>query len=129
MKSFKDILLEKLKVSTSNPVGQDMDYIDNLPLGEEKSNEVAEFLKDHYGDLFTEYRVMKTGNVKLGNFTNQRGIWADGEFTLAFYKGNYVMRRSSPHYGAIAKMVDEPSFKVFIEKLDKSLTRNGYNIN
>lgn len=126
MKSFKDILLEKLKVSTSNPVGQDMDYIDNLPLGEEKSNEVAEFLKAHYGDLFTEYRVMKTGNVKLGNFTNQRGIWADGEFTLAFYRGNYVMRRSTPRYGAVAKMADVPTFAELIAKFDKSLKKNGY---
>ena len=126
MKSFKDILLEKLKVSTSNPVGQDADYIDSLPLGEEKSNEVAEFLKDHYGDLFTEYRVLKTGNVKLGNFTNQHGIWADGEFTLAFYKGNYVMRRSTPRYGAVAKMADVPTFNELITKFDKSLKKNGY---
>jgi hypothetical protein len=126
MKSFKDILLEKLKVSTSNSVGQDMDYIDNLPLGEEKSNEVAEFLKSHYGDLFTEYRVMKTGNVKLGNFTNQHGIWADGEFTLAFYRGNYVMRRSTPRYGAVAKMADVPTFAELIAKFDKSLKKNGY---
>lgn len=126
MKSFKSILLEKLKVSTTNPVGQDMDYIDSLPLGEEKSNEVAEFLKDHYGDLFTEYRVMKTGNVKLGNFTNQHGIWADGEFTLAFYRGNYVMRRSTPRYGAVAKMADVPTFTELINKFDKSLKKHGY---
>ena len=126
MKSFKNILLEKLKISTANPVGQDMDYIDNLPLGEEKSNEVAEFLKNYYGDLFTEYRVMKTGNVKLGNFTNPRGIWADGEFTLAFYKGNYVMRRSTPRYGAVAKMADVPTFAELIAKFDKSLKKNGY---
>ena len=121
MKSFKDILLEKLKVSTSNPVGQDADYIDSLPLGEEKSKEVAEFLKDHYGDLFTEYRVLKTGNIKLGNFTNQHGVWGDGEFTLAFYKGNYVMRRSTPRYGAVAKMADVPTFAELITKFDKSL--------
>ena len=126
MKSFKDILLEKLKVSTANPVGQDMDYIDNLPLGEEKSKEVAEFLKNYYGDLFTEYRVLKTGNVKLGNFTNQHGVWADGEFTLAFYKGNYVMRRSTPRYGAVAKMTDVPTFAELITKFDKSLKKNGY---
>lgn len=126
MNNLKDILLEKLKVSTSNPVGQDADYIDSLPLGEEKSKEVAEFLKDHYGDLFTEYRVLKTGNVKLGNFTNQHGIWADGEFTLAFYKGNYVMRRSTPRYGAVAKMADVPTFAELIAKFDKSLKKNGY---
>lgn len=126
MKSFKSILLEKLKVSTTNPVGQDMDYIDSLPLGEEKSNEVAEFLKNHYGDLFTEYRVMKTGNVKLGNFTNQRGIWADGEFTLAFYRGNYVMRRSTPRYGAVAKMADVPTFAELITKFDKTLNKHRY---
>lgn len=126
MNNLKDILLEKLKVSKSNPVGQDADYIDSLPLGEEKSKEVAEFLKDHYGDLFTEYRVMKTGNVKLGNFTNQHGIWADGEFTLAFYKGNYVMRRTTPRYGAVAKMADVPTFAELIAKFDKSLKKNGY---
>lgn len=126
MKSFKSILLEKLKVSTTNPIGQDMDYIDSLPLGEEKSNEVAEFLKDHYGDLFTEYRVMKTGNVKLGNFTNQHGIWADGEFTLAFYRGNYVMRRSTPRYGAVAKMADVPTFAELITKFDKTLKKHRY---
>ena len=126
MNNLKDILLEKLKVSTSNPVGQDMDYIDNLPLGEEKSKEVAEFLKNYYGDLFTEYRVLKTGNIKLGNFTNQHGVWGDGEFTLAFYKGNYVMRRSTPRYGAVAKMADVPSFNELITKFDKSLKKNGY---
>ncbi len=126
MKSFKNILLEKLKVSASNSEGQDMDYIDSLPLGEEKSNEVAEFLKNYYGDLFTDYRVMKTGNVKLGNFTNQHGVWADGEFTLAFYKGNYVMRRSTPRYGAVAKMADVPTFAELITKFDKSLKKNGY---
>ena len=126
MKSFNKFINEKLKVSMSNPVDQDMDYIDNLPLGEEKSNEVAEFLKDHYGDLFTEYRVLKTGNIKLGNFTNQRGVWADGEFTLAFYKGNYVMRRSTPRYGAVAKMADVPTFAELITKFDKSLKKNGY---
>lgn len=36
MNNLKDILLEKLKVSTTNTPSQDMDYIDNLPLGEEK---------------------------------------------------------------------------------------------
>lgn len=126
MNNLKDILLEKLKVSTKNPVGIDMDYIDSLPVGEEKSKEVAEFLKNYYGDLFTEYRVMKTGNVKLGNFTNQRGVWADGEFTLAFYKGNYVMRRSTPRYGAVAKMADVPTFNELITKFDRSLKKNGY---
>lgn len=130
MKQFKTLLLEKLKINgNKTSVDADFDYIDSLPVGQEKSEAVAEYLKDHYGDLFTEYRIMKTGNIKVGNFTHPHGKWGDGEFTLAFYKGNYVMRRSSPHYGAIAKMVDEPSFKVFIEKLDKSLTRNGYNIN
>ena len=126
MNNLKDILLEKLKVSASNPVGQDMDYIDNLPLGEEKSKEAAEFLKNYYGDLFTEYRVLKTGNGKLGNFTNQHGVWGDGEFTLAFYKGNYVMRRSTPRYGAVAKMADVPTFAELITKFDKSLKKNGY---
>lgn len=130
MKHFKTLLLEKLKINgNKSTVDTDFDYIDSLPEGQEKSEAVAEYLKEHYGDLFTEYRIMKTGNIKVGNFTNPHGKWGDGEFTLAFYKGNYVMRRSSPHYGAVAKMVDEPSFKVFIEKLDKSLTRNGYNIN
>lgn len=130
MRTFKTLLLEKLKINgNKTSVDADFDYIDSLPVGQEKSEAVAEYLKDHYGDLFTEYRIMKTGNIKVGNFTHPHGKWGDGEFTLAFYKGNYVMRRSSPHYGAIAKMVDEPSFKVFIEKLDKSLTRNGYNIN
>ena len=130
MKHFKTLLLEKLKINgNKTATDTDFDYIDSLPVGPEKSEAVAEYLKEHYGDLFTEYRIMKTGNIKVGKFTNPHGKWADGEFTLAFYVGNYVMRRSSPYYGAVAKMVDVPSFKVFIEKLDKSLTRNGYNIN
>lgn len=126
MKNLKELIQEKLKVSTTNASSLDTDYIDRLPLGEEKSNEVAEFLKDHYGDLFTEYRVMKTGNVKLGNFTNQHGVWGDGEFTLAFYKGNYVMRRSTPRYGAVAKMADVPTFAELITKFDKTLKKHGY---
>ena len=130
MRTFKTILLEKLKINgNTNAVDTDFDYIDSLPVGPEKSEAVADYLKAHYGELFTEYRIMKTGNIKLGEFTNPRGKWYDGQFTLAFYAGNYVMRRSTPRYGAVAKMADEPSFKVFIEKVDKSLIRNGYDIN
>lgn len=127
MKHFKTLLLEKLKISGNKTVSDtDFEYIDSLPLGEEKSKLVAEYLKEHYEDLFTEYRVMKTGNIKLGNFTNQHGIWSDGEFTLAFYRGNYVMRRSTPRYGAVAKMADVPTFAELIAKFDKSLKKNGY---
>lgn len=126
MKSFKDILLEKLKVSTSAPIGKDMYYIDSLPFGEEKSNEVAEFLKNYYGDLFTEYRVLKTGNVKLGNFTNQREVWDDVEFTLIFYKGNYIIRRTTPRYGTAQWVVYVPTFAELITKFDELLKKNGY---
>lgn len=127
MRSFKTLLLEKLKINgNKTSVDADFDYIDSLPVGQEKSEAVAEYLKDHYGDLFTEYRIMKTGNIKVGNFTHPHGKWGDGEFTLAFYKGNYVMRRSTPRYGAVAKMADVPTFAELIAKFDKSLKKNGY---
>ena len=36
------------------------------------------------------------------------------------------MRRSTPRYGAVAKMADVPTFTELIAKFDKSLKKNSY---
>ena len=66
MKAFKELLVEKLKISKNNLLS-DFGYIDSLePGSREKAEEILVVFQERYGDLFDDYRILRTNNVTLG---------------------------------------------------------------
>lgn len=131
MKSFKNILLEKLKVSTKNSLG-DTSYIDELQPGSpEKAEAILEFMKEKYGDLFDDYRILRTNNVTLGKIKDiGHGMYDGSSFTMYLTDPNeYLIRRISPGFGAGHPSKFVQGFKTLEEtlnKFDSLLKKRGY---
>ena len=142
MKSFKNILLEKLKVSTKNNFGDTL-YIDELQPGSPKKAEAAcEYLKDRYGHMFDDIRVLKTNNVSLGMLNDKynkggSGLYDDSAFTLYLntdFNNGYLMRRiqgiSQWSQGTPAKFIQNmDKLDDVCNKFDQLLAKRGYNVN
>lgn len=137
MKTINNFITEKLQLSRHkvDTALKDYSYIDDMPLGIDKSEEVYNVIFDRYDDMFSDVRLLKSGNIKLGRInvtyliSNGNGLYNDSDFTLYIYKNEYVIRRTnlgtfSPH---LDKFVE--GFNSLTETLDKfesKLTKRGY---
>lgn len=130
MKQITKYINERLILSKTR-ANNDYSYIDEMPLGSKKSEEVFNVMHDRYDEMFDDVRLLKTGNIKLGQINNDyligNGLYNDSDFTLYIYEKEYVMRRSVP--GSIGKFVKGlNSLEKTLEKFDKLLTKRGYKI-
>lgn len=133
MKAFKELLFEKLKVSKNNSIS-DYSFIDSLkPGSKEKAEEILVVFQEKYGDLFDDYRILRTNNVTLGKIKEiGSGMYDGSSFTIYLSDPKeYLIRRVSPSYwggaGHPAKFVQ--GFKTLEEtlnKFDSLLTKRGY---
>lgn len=130
MKQITTYINERLILSKTR-ANNDYGYIDEMPLGAKKAEEVYNVMYDRYDDMFSDVRLMKTGNIKLGRINNDYliddGLYNGSDFTLYIYEDEYVIRRSVP--GSIGKFVKGlNSLEKTLEKFDKLLTKRGYKI-
>lgn len=135
MKSFKDILLEKLKVSTKNSLG-DTSYIDSLePGSREKAEEILIVFQDRYGWLFDvdSMRILRTNNIQLGAFNdnNAHGIYGNHMFTFYLNNPEYIIRRqelwNGKPSGTPSKLVEGfTTLEETLNKFDSLLKKRGY---
>ena len=131
MKAINTYILEKLFIAKDTINKNDYGYIDEMPLGAKKSEEVYNVMYDRYDDMFSDVRLLKTGNIKLGQINNDYliddGLYNGSDFTLYIYEDEYVIRRSVP--GSIGKFVKGfNSLEKTLEKFDKLLSKRGYKI-
>ena len=134
MRTFKTILLEKLKVSTKTNSG----YVDNLPPSSKEKGEAAyEYLQNRYGHIFDNIRILRSNNVALGLINTNaagHGIYDDSEFTLYLNtdKNNgYLMRRTiKGMFGSTpAQFIKNMNtLDDLCDKFDQLLTKRGYNV-
>lgn len=139
MRTFKTILLEKLKINTSSYRNWE---IDDLPPGTpEKAEAACEYLKDRYGHMFDDIRALKSNNVSLGMLNAKYnkggdGLYDNSAFTLYlntdFNKG-YLMRRiqgiSQWSPGTPAKFIQNmDKIEDVCNKFDQLLAKRGYNV-
>lgn len=130
MKQITTYINERLILSKTR-ANTDYGYIDEMPLGDKKAEEVFNVMYDRYDDMFSDVRLMKTGNIKLGRINDDylidNGLYNGSDFTLYIYEDEYVIRRSVP--GSIGKFVKGlNSLEKTLEKFDKLLTKRGYKI-
>lgn len=130
MKQITTYINERLILSKTR-ANNDYGYIDEMPLGAKKAEEVYNVMYDRYDDMFSDVRLMKTGNIKLGRINDDYlidgGLYNGSDFTLYIYEDEYVIRRSVP--GSIGKFVKSlNSLEKTLEKFDKLLTKRGYKI-
>lgn len=135
MKSFKDILLEKLKV-TKNSGALDYRYIDELETGSrEKAEEILLAIKDRYDWLFDveNMKIMRTNNIQLGRFKDEYNHGMYGNHTFTFYLNypKYIIRRQSlwngKPSGTPSKLIEGFStLEETFNKFDDKLRKRGY---
>lgn len=131
MKAFKELLFEKLKVRKNNPIS-DYGFIDSLePGSKEKAEEILLAIKDRYGDLFDDYRILRTNNVTLGKIKEiGSGMYDGSSFTMYLTDPNeYLIRRVSPGFGSGHPSKFVQGFKTLEEtlnKFDSLLKKRGY---
>lgn len=134
MKHINTFINERLILSKTKE-NRDYGYIDEMPMSIDKFDEVFNVINDRYGDMFTDVRLMKTGNTKLGRISSKylvsNGLYNDSDFTLYIYKDEYVIRRTNHGTlsGTPAKFVH--GFKTLsetLDKFDKLLTKRGYKL-
>ena len=131
MNNFKDILLEKLKV-TKNAGSSEYYYIDELePGSREKAEEILSAIKERYGDLFDDYRILRTNNVTLGKIKEiGSGMYDGSSFTMYLTDPNeYLIRRISHGFGGVHPSKFVQGFKTLEETLNKFdllLKKRGY---
>lgn len=135
MNNFKDILLEKLRVTKS--VGSsEYQYIDSLePGSREKAEEILSVIKERYGWLFDEknMRILRTNNIQLGIFKDEYNHGMYGDYMFTFYLNNptYIIRRQNfPNgtaYGPPSKFIEGFStLEETLDKFDDKLHKRGY---
>jgi hypothetical protein len=130
MKQITTYINERLILSKTH-ASDEYGYIDEMPLGAKKAEEVYNVMYDRYDYMFSDVRLMKTGNIKLGRINDDYlidgGLYNGSDFTLYIYEDEYVIRRSVP--GSIGKFVKGlNSLEKTLEKFDKLLTKRGYKI-
>ena len=132
MNNFKDILLEKLRV-TKNAGSSEYHYIDSLePGSREKAEEILSVIKERYGWLFDEenMRIMRTNNIQLGIFKDKYNHGMYGDYMFTFYLNNptYIIRRQRTYrYGTPSKLIEGFStLEETFDKFDDKLRKRGY---
>ena len=135
MNNFKDILLEKLKV-TKHSGSSDYQYIDSLePGSREKAEEILSVIKDRYGWLFDEenMRIIRTNNIQLGRFKDgyNHGMYGNQMFTFYLNNPEYIIRRQNfangGVYGTPSKLIEGFStLEETFNKFDDKLRKRGY---
>lgn len=131
MKAFKELLVEKLKVSKNTPLS-DYGYIDSLePGSKEKAEEILVVFQERYGDLFDDYRILRTNNVTLGKIKDiGHGMYDGSSFTMYLTDPNeYLIRRISAGFGSGHPSKFVQGFKTLEEtlnKFDSLLKKRGY---
>ena len=139
MNNFKDILLEKLRV-TKHSGSSEYYYIDSLePGSREKAEEILSVIKDRYGWLFDEenMRILRTNNIQLGRFKDEynHGMYGDYMFTFYLNTPIYIIRRQNfrqnfPNgkaYGPPSKFIEGFStLEETFNKFDDKLRKRGY---
>lgn len=128
MKQIVKYINERLVLSKTH-ASDEYGYIDEMPLGPNKSKEVFNVMYKRYNHAFTDVRLLKSGNIKLGyidmNYSIVNGLYNDSTFTLYIYEDEYVIRRSVP--GSVGKFVQGlDSLEKTLEKFDNLLTKRGY---
>lgn len=138
MKTINNFITEKLQISRNkvDTALKDYSYIDDMPRSHEKSEEIFNVLKERYDGVFTDIRLMRTGNITLGMIDSQHrvsnGMYNDSAFTLYIYDNNdYIIRRVhkaqyDPHP---AKFVEGfKSLSETLAKFESKLTKRGYKL-
>ncbi len=131
MNNFKDILLEKLRV-TKHSGSSEYHYIDSLePGSREKAEEILSAIKERYGDLFDDYRILRTNNVTLGKIKEiGSGMYDGSSFTMYLADPNeYLIRRISHSFAGAHPSKFVQGFKTLEEtlsKFDSLLEKRGY---
>ena len=134
MKHINTFINERLILSKTKE-NRDYGYIDEMPMSIDKSEEVFNVINDRYGDMFTDVRLMKTGNTKLGRISSKylvsNGLYNDNDFTLYIYKDEYVIRRINHGTLSFTQAKFVQGFKTLsetLDKFDKLLTKRGYKL-
>jgi hypothetical protein len=141
MRTFKTILLEKLKINASSHKYRNFEIDELPPSTPEKAEAACEYLKDRYGHMFDDIRVLKTNNVSLGMLNDKYnkggdGMYDDSAFTLYlntdFNKG-YLIRRIQGigqwSKGTPAKFIQNiDKIEDVCNKFDQLLAKRGYNV-
>lgn len=135
MKTINSYILEKLKIDKETLDKQDYQYIDKMPTGKQKSEEIFNILTEKYKDMFDEMRLMRSGNIKLGKITNEYkipdGRYNTSEFTFYIYEDSYLIRRTELNVTYTihpVKFVEFPSLRETLEKFDMLLTKRKYTL-
>lgn len=140
MKSFKDILLEKLKVTKDHKIDYStIDYsdIDKLkPSSREKAEAILDVLKERYIDILDidNMRILRTNNIDMGTFieslTNKR--YSDDKFVLYINNPEYLIRKTGKTFGSYSNSVPGKFVQGFetlretLNKFDEKLRKQGY---
>lgn len=140
MKSFKDILLEKLKVTKDHKTDYStIDYtdIDNLKPGSQKKAEaILDVLKERYEGILDidKMRILRTNNIDMGTFveslTNKR--YSDDKFVLYLNNLEYLIRKTAKTFGNYSNGVPGKFVQGFetlqetLNKFDEKLRKQGY---
>lgn len=135
MNNFKDILLEKLKV-TKHSGSSEYQYIDSLePGSREKAEEILSVIKERYGWLFDEenMRILRTNNIHLGRFRDKYNVGMYRNYMFTFYLNTpiYIIRRqkfpNGTAYGPPSKFIEGFStLEETFDKFDDKLRKRGY---
>ena len=135
MNNFKDILLEKLRV-TKNAGSTEYHYIDVLePGSREKAEEILSVIKERYGWLFDEknMRILRTNNIQVGIFKDEYNHGMYGNQMFVFYLNNpeYIIRRRNfskgKVFGTPSKLIEGFStLEETFNKFDNKLQKQGY---
>lgn len=132
MKALNNYITERLRIDKN--ANHLFKYIDSMPLGKEKSQEIFDFLNDKYKDMFDEMRLMRTGNIKMGKITSDylipNGMYNKSEFVFYIYDDMYSIRRTKldasyvhPNVFASGKTLEET-----INRFDELLTKRKYKL-
>ena len=135
MKQIAKYINERLILSKTKE-NRDYGYIDEMPTGPEKTDEIFNILNTRYPDMFDEMRIMKTGNIKMGKITPQyqisNGKYNTSEFVFYIYNDSVIIRRTEldTYYGGThpVKFVDLKTLSETLDKFDALLTKRGYKL-
>lgn len=140
MKAFKELLLEKLKVTKDHKIDYStIDYsdIDKLnPGSREKAEAILDVLKERYIDILDidNIRILRTNNIDMGTFieslTNKR--YSDDKFVLYINNPEYLIRKTAKSFGSYSNSVPGKFVQGFetlqetLNKFDEKLRKHGY---
>ena len=140
MKKLSEFVLEKL-ILRKNLTYSAADVDSCPPSSKEKAEAAFNLLKERYGDIFPELKILRSNNIGLGKINNKitgPGMYDDSTFTLYLntdFNDGYLMRRSwgGMYANNTAKFIgDKPKFNSIedlLEKFDSLLIKRGYKLN